>query len=233
MMPLVIIRPQPGCDATLAGAADMGLEARGFPLFSISPVAWSPPDPDTIDALLIGSANAIRHGGDGLLRFAGKPTYVVGGATADVARKAGLAVESVGGGNLQPVLDRIDPAYRRLLRLAGRERVELSPPPGTTIVERVLYASDPQPMPTALVTILGAPTVVMLHSAEAARHFAAECDRHGISREQIALAAIGPRVADAAGTGWKALKSAATPSDPALLALARDLCQNHARSSTE
>ena len=233
MTPLVIIRPQPGCDATLAAAKDMGLAARGFPLFTVSPVAWTPPDPETIDALLIGSANAVRHGGEGLRRYAGKPAYVVGRATADVARQAGLAIAVIGGGHLQPVLNRVDPVHRRLLRLAGRERIDLTPPAGATIVERVLYASDPRPMPPALAAMLASPAVVMLHSAEAARHFAAECDRLGILRDGIALAAIGPRVADAAGTGWKAVKAAETPVDPALLALARDMCQNRNSSSSE
>lgn len=233
MTPLVIIRPQPGCDATLAAAKDLGLDARGFPLFTIAPVAWSPPEPETVDALLIGSANALRHGGEGVQRFAGKPAYVVGRATADAARDAGLAIAAVGRGGLQPVLESIDPAHKRLLRLAGRERLTLSLPAGTTMVERIVYASDPQPVPQDLADLLTAPAVVMLHSAEAARHFAAECDRLGIPKGHITLATIGPRVSGATGTGWKAVKTAQMPGDPALLALARDMCQNRRGSSAE
>jgi len=233
MTPLVIIRPQPGCDATLAAAKDLGLDARGFPLFTIAPVAWSPPEPETVDALLIGSANALRHGGEGVQRFAGKPAYVVGRATADAAREAGLAIAAVGRGGLQPVLDCIDPAHKRLLRLAGRERLTLSLPADATMVERIVYASDPQPVPQELAHLLTGPAVVMLHSAEAARHFAEECDRLGIARGHIALATIGPRVSDAVGTGWNAVKTAQMPGDPALLALAGDMCQNRHGSSAE
>lgn len=233
MTPLVIIRPQPGCDATLAAAKHLRLDARAFPLFAVSPVAWSPPEPDTVDALLIGSANAVRHGGQGLLRYTGKPAYVVGRVTADAANEAGLTVAAVGTEGLQPVLDSVDPAHARLLRLAGRERLTLSPPAGVTMVERIVYASEPQPMPTELAGMLALPAVVMLHSAEAARHFAAECDRLAIARGAIALATIGPRVTHAAGTGWEALKTAETAQDAALLALARDMCQNRPCSSAE
>lgn len=233
MTPLVIIRPQPGCDASLAAAKDLGLDARGFPLFTVAPVAWSAPEPETVDALLIGSANALRHGGDGVQRYAEKPAYVVGRATAEAAREAGLVIAAVGRGGLQPVLDSVDPAHKRLLRLAGRERLNLSPPAGAQIVERVVYASHPQLAPRALADLLAAPAVVMLHSAEAARHFAEECDRLGIARRHIALAAIGPRVSAAAGTGWNAVETADTPDDPALLALARDMCQNRSGSSAE
>ena len=66
--------------------------------------------------------------------------------------------------------------------------------------------------------------VVLLHSAEAARHFAAEVDRLGLSRGRIALAAFAPRIAAAAGTGWAASRAARQPNDPALLALAREMC---------
>ena len=61
MTPLIIIRPQPGCDATLTVARDLRLNAYGFPLFEVTPVAWEGPDPADVDALLIGSANAVRR----------------------------------------------------------------------------------------------------------------------------------------------------------------------------
>jgi uroporphyrinogen-III synthase len=66
--------------------------------------------------------------------------------------------------------------------------------------------------------------VVLLHSAAAARHFAAECNRLSIPRSSISIAAMGARVARAAGTGWAALQSAENPRDDELLALARHMC---------
>ena len=108
MMRLIVIRPQPGCDATLTVARDLRLDAYGFPLFEVAPVAWEAPDPAEVDALLIGSANAVRHAGGQLQLYAGKPAYAVGRATAEVAQQAGLAIAMVGNGGLQAVLNRIE-----------------------------------------------------------------------------------------------------------------------------
>lgn len=227
MVPLIVIRPEPGCSATVATAREMGLEAYGFPLFAVSPLEWEPPEPAAFDALLIGSANAIRHGGAELARFIGKPLYAVGEVTALMARDAGFTVVASGAGGLQSLLDgRIDPAHRRLLRLGGRERVSLTPPSHITLIERIVYASEPLPMPVALAGMLGNPCVVLLHSAEAARHFAHECARTGLSRGHLTLAAIGSRVTAAAGPGWASATSAEQPDETALLALARQLCQS-------
>lgn len=225
MTPVIVIRPQPGCDASVAAARAMGMEAHGFPLFAAEPLAWEAPDPASFDALLIGSANALRHGGPALARYAGKPAYAVGEATARAARDAGLDVVAAGSGGLQAMLDCVRPDHARLLRLAGRERVELSPPAGLSLTERVVYASKPLPIPDGLAALLARPSVVLLHSAEAARHFARECARAGLARTHIALAAIAPRAALAAGEGWAAIAAASSSDDKALLALARDMCQ--------
>jgi uroporphyrinogen-III synthase len=225
MTPLIVIRPQPGADATVTAARDLGLAPRAFPLFDIVPTAWEAPDPAGIDGLLIGSANAVRHAGAALARFRGKPVHAVGQATAAAARAAGLTVAAAGRGGLGGVLAAI-PGQPRLLRLAGREHVDLTVPPGIVLVERIVYASEPRPVPPELAVLLRAPAVVLLHSAIAAAHFAAECDRLGIERANIALVTIGPRVTAACGTGWAVVATAAAPDDAALLAQARHLCQN-------
>lgn len=229
MIPLIVIRPQPGCDATVTAAREIGLEAHGFPLFEVHPLDWEAPDPASFDALLIGSANALRHGGAALAAFQGKPTYAVGAATAEAARAGGLEVVATGEGGLQALLGQLQPDHKRLLRLAGRENVPLAPPTGVTMTERIVYASEALPMPAELIGLLAEPAVILLHSAEGARHFAAQCDLHAIPRSHIALAALGPRIAEAAGEGWAAVASANRPADNALLALARDLCQTVAR----
>ncbi|MDR2857579.1 MAG: uroporphyrinogen-III synthase [Novosphingobium sp.] len=226
MKPLVVIRPQPGNAATVAAARALGLDVRGFALFAVRPVDWSPPPPDSFDAILLGSANAVRHAGPALAAYRGKPAYAVGAATGEAARAAGLDVLAAGAGGIAAVLPALRSGHCRLLRLAGRERVALTPPPGASIRERVVYASEPLPLPPPLAELLERPAVVMLHSAEAARHFSRLCDGHGIRRGRIALAALGPRVAHAAGEGWAALAAAATPDETALLALARQMCQN-------
>lgn len=225
MIPVVAIRPEPGLSATLHQACEAGLDARGWPLFAVRGVAWKCPDPETYDALLLGSANALRHAGPALDRWKGRTAHVVGQPTARAAEADGLVVGAVGSGGLQSVLDTLAGAPLHLLRLTGRERVTLDPPPGMRIDERVVYASEPLPMPADLAALLRAPAVMLLHSGEAARHFAAECARTGLDRSVIALAAIGDRVAEAAGDGWRLVASAARPDEAALLALAGELCQ--------
>ena len=222
--PVVTIRPEPGFTSTVAAGREAGLAITGEPLFEIRPLAWSAPSVDTVDGLLIGSANAIRRGGAQLTPFTGKPVFAVGSSTADAARETGFPVQRVGEGVLQDLLDALSGQRLRLLRLTGAEHVPVTPPAGITVETRVAYESEALPMSPALARTLADGALVLLHSAAAARHFAKECDRLDVDRARIALAALGPRIAAAAGEGWAALRSADRPNDPALLALAREMC---------
>ncbi len=225
MIPLAVIRAQPGCDSSVARARGLGLDARAFALFAMQPCAWQVPDAGQFDAVLAGSANAFRHGGESLVRLRQLPVLAVGPATAQAARASGFAVGATGQGGLQLLLDQLPPGMTRLLRLCGCERVALAPPVGVTVDERVVYAAEALPMPAALRDFLARPCVVALHSGEAAAHFAALCEARQVARGHVALAAIGPRVAQAAGTGWADVQAAGRPDDAALLALAAQMCQ--------
>lgn len=225
MMPVIVLRPARGSASTVQQAAAAGLTVQAFPLSRIDPVAWDPPAPDTVDGLLLGSANAVRLAGPALDLYRDKPAFVVGPATAVAARQAGLAVKLAGSGGLQQVLDGVPGGTLRLLRLAARRHVELTLPPGLTVDTRIVYEAQDLPVPDALAELLRAPALVLLHSAGVAGHFAAECNRLGIDRSLVSLAALGPRIADAAGDGWAAVAHPAKPLEADLLALARDLCQ--------
>lgn len=220
---VLVLRPEPGTRATIAAGTGLGLNIVGSPLFEIRPLRWDPPPRGEVDGLLLGSANAIRQAGSALAAFRGKPAYVVGRATARAAETAGLTVAAIGRGHLQSLVDSLVPPLR-LLRVTGAEHVALVPPPGITIATRIAYESAPLPMSGDLVERLGQDALVLLHSAAAARHFAAECDRLGISRGKVRLAALGPRIAAAAGGGWREVRSAASPDEAALLALVRQMC---------
>lgn len=221
---LLALRPEPGLATTLEKARALGLVITGHALSEIRPVAWDCPDPALFDALLVGSANVFAHGGPDLARLTDKPVFAVGEATASAARAAGFAVEMIGSGGLQGVLDAI-PGPRHLLRIAGEEHVPLTPPAGVSFDTVIAYRNCPLPLdPAASLLDLGA-ALVLLHSAATARHFAAECDRLGLDRGHIALAALGPRIADAAGSGWAAVHIAPRPDEAALLALVFDLCE--------
>ena len=224
-LPIVTIRPEPGASFTVATGDEEGLEVAAFPLFAVRPLPWQAPDPETVDGLLLGSANAIRHGGPELERVRALPAWCVGQATAAAARDAGFRIAAIGTGGLQQVLDGLAGQRLRLLRLSGAERVPLAAPEGVAIAESTVYETRAMPLPNALEATLRDGALVLLHSAAAARHLASEVDRLEIARGRIALAALGPRIADAAGTGWHAIRSAEMPSDEALLSLARLMCQ--------
>lgn len=220
---LLALRPEPGLAATLDKARATGLAITGHALTEIRPVAWACPDPAGIDGLLIGSANAILHGGEHLPGLTAKPVYAVGEATAAAARSAGFTVAMTGSGGLQGVLDAI-PAPCHLLRIAGEEHVPLVPPPGVTFAEVIAYRSVMLPLDPVAPLLASGEALVLLHSAATAAHFAAECDRLGIDRACVSLAALGPRIAAAAGQGWAAVHTAPRPDEAALMQLAFDLC---------
>ncbi|WP_421853469.1 uroporphyrinogen-III synthase [Novosphingobium sp.] len=223
MLPVLVIRPEPGNAATVAAARALGLDARGYPLFDMAPAPWTVPDPAPYRALLAGSANVFRLGGEGLARLRRLPVHAVGAVTADAARAAGFAVGAIGEGGLQPMVSALPPG--RYLRLAGEKRVPLALPAGVEVDDIVVYAAAGLPMPPALVSALAGPAVVLLHSGEAAAHFAAESARLGVSRNVIALACLAPRIGQMAGDGWQHVEIAETRSDQAVLALAVQMCK--------
>ena len=220
--PVIVLRPQPGNAATLAAAHHHNLVAHSFPLFEVAPMEWHAPQ-GSFGAILAGSANVFRHGGTQLSAFRSVPVMAVGATTAEAARTAGFTVSCIGEGGLQPLVETLSPGD--YLRLAGQDRVTLSPPAAVRIATEVVYAARPLPVPPALCALLGKGGVVLLHSGEAARHFARECERLGISRNHIYLACLAPRIADLAGSGWGAIETAKTRTDTDLLALASRMCQ--------
>ena len=227
-VPILTLRPEPGSRATIGAGHEACLTIEACPLFEVRPLAWDPPSAESVDGLLLGSANALRHAGPGLDLFRGKPVHAVGEATARAAEAVGFTVATVGPGSLQPLVDELAPPLR-LLRITGAEHVPVAPPPGIEMETRVAYESAPLPLPGAVASRIGEGALVLLHSAAAARHFAAECDRLGVPRSRVRLAALGPRIAAAAGEGWAEVRSATEPREPPLLALARDMC--HERPS--
>lgn len=220
---VLVVRPEPGLSSTMALAKDMGLNAIGYPLFEVQSCAWDCPDPGALDALLIGSANAIRHGGDALRSLRDKPVYAVGETTATTAREAGFTVADTGTGGLQNVLDTIA-APLCLLRVAGAEHVALDPPAGVNIHTVIAYKSVPLELPEPLRPLHDLGLTVLLHSAAAARHFDSESRRLALQRDRIQLVVIGPRVASALGNGWRAIHVSPAPNDAAMLELAKDVC---------
>lgn len=224
-LPVFVLRPEPGLTATLVAAHGLGIAARGMPLARIGPVAWKAPA-EPFDAILIGSANAVRHGGRELDKVRHLPVLAVGEATAQAAREAGFAVQRVGEGGLQGLLDGLGgDTPLRLLRLAGETRLPVDSSATTTIVTVVTYAAEYLSLSAAQGAMLGEGGVVMLHSGAMAQHFAEQCEALGVARERLSIVALAPRIAEMANGGWRSVHIAAARNDAALLEMAAGVCQ--------
>jgi uroporphyrinogen-III synthase len=218
---IAVLRPEPGNTATAAAIEALGLTAIRLPLFEVHAVDWAPPDVTRFDALLLTSANTPRHAGPGLATLRGLPTHAVGDATAAAARDAGLEVVAVGdrdGAAL--VAAAAASGVQRALLLGGRDRAVEE---HSIIAEAIaVYASEPVAVALEALDQL-AGSVVLLHSARAARRVADLIDRAGIDRRTVRLAAISAVAADAAGGDWEHIAAAPSPDGVTLIALARTL----------
>lgn len=224
MRRLIIVRPEPGASASVREAAALGLDAVAMPLFAIEPLTWDVAEPGQFGGLLLTSANALRHGGEGLRKLRGLPVHAVGEATAAAARDAGFEVATSGHAGVERLLGSIDPDLR-LLHLCGEHRtpVQSSQP----ITEVPVYRSAQLPAPLQFSQIEG--QVVAVHSARAAARVGELADQQRLDRSSVAIAAISQSAALAAGSGWQICAVAERPDSAALLALAARLCDSPVR----
>lgn len=215
MKPLVLIRPEPGLSASAERARALGLEVIRWPLFRIEPVEWQMPDADSHDAILLTSANAARQAESGLSQLSHLPVYAVGEATADAARRAGLAVVGVGDAGVDRLLALV-PEAARLLHLTGADRAAQAVQRDLTevIVYRSVATDDAPPGDLA-------GSVIAVHSPRAGQALAERVH----DRSAITIAAISDAAGKACGPGWASIAIAARPHDEHLLPLAVTLCQ--------
>jgi uroporphyrinogen-III synthase len=218
MRKVVILRPEPGAGQTLARARELGLDATALPLFEVRPIEWAVPDIRRFDALLVTSANAVRHAEHQLEQLRGLRAYAVGEATAAGLRSAGFDLAGVGPGGVERLLSSLEPDLR-LLHLCGEHRHS---PAGASqaITALPVYRSEAIAAPCALEQLNGG--VAVVHSARAGQRLAELAP----ARERTRVAAISAQVAQACGTGWERIVAADVPTDEALLSLAEWLCQD-------
>lgn len=222
MIPLLILRPQPGADETAARARALDLSPVVAPLFTVRALPWSPPRADAFDAIMLTSANAARRAGAGLAGFLGLPCYAVGEATAAAAADAGFSDVRIGPEDGVALLMAMETdGIARALHPCGADHVTLEPASMRITRMPVYEAQAVKVLPPETEAALAEEPVALLHSARAAQLFGALVP----DRSQVTVAAISPRTARAAGSGWRRLAVAAEPRDHALLALAAKLCQ--------
>ena len=216
-MRVLVVRPQPGADATATRLAALGHEPVVQPLLETRPVAWAL-SAQTPDAVILSSAAAVRHAGPLADGLKGLPAYAVGEATAAAARRAGWAAVTVGPGTMQALIDGLAGGRaRRLLHLAGAGLTPVAVPAALSLTRLTVYETPLLALP-ALPDVAG----VLLHSPRTAAQFASEWDRLGGRRDAVQLLAISAASLSAAGTGWARALAAPQPTEPtesALLAM--------------
>lgn len=221
MSRIIILRPQPGADATAERARALGLAAEVLPLFIVAPLAWTPPDPARFDALMITSANAARHAGADLKRYAALPLFVVGAASAHACREQGLEPVMVGESNAAALVARIAQAgHARVLHLCGADVTEAAS--GALDIVRVPVYRSVEGEGCDLSGHLHPGDILLVHSPRAGARLAMLVDPE--ARPAFSLVAISSQALASAGSAWASAQAAPQPTDAAMLALARELC---------
>lgn len=220
-LPIAVLRPEPGNAATATAIEALGRRALRLPLFDIVPLPWDGPDPGAHDALVLTSANAVRHASPALARYAALPVHAVGAATAAAARAAGLNVVATGSGDGRALLDAAQAeGVRAALLLTARDRA-VAAHPAVSAIETV-YASEAID-PVDATPLAG--SVALVHSRRAAERLAEIVS----DRSHIAVAAISDAAATGLGGGWRGVTVAARPDNAAVIAAAITLADTLAR----
>jgi len=223
MTRLLVLRPEPGAAATVANAVAAGWHPIAAPLFTIVPVDWEAPDAAAHDALMLTSAQAVRHAGPALALYRALPVYAVGEATGVAAMEAGFSDVRMGSADAALLVTMmVRDSVMHPLHLAGREHRVLDAAP-IPITRRIVYAADPvAELPPAARAAIEQDAVALLHSQRAGAVFADLLVRAGIDPAAVRVAAI----SGAAANGpWQRVKVADAPGDSALLAAAARLCE--------
>ena len=212
---IAVLRPEPGNAQTAAAIEAAGGRAIRLPLFEARPMPWTAPDPAGHDAMILSSANAIRHGGAGLARLRSLPVLAVGAATAAAARDAGFRVIATGDGGIEAVMAAAQAAgVRHALHLTGLDHRPGDP--GVIADTLCVYESAALSVGEEQAAQLNG-AMALVHSARAGKALAA---LPGIDRATIAIAAISKGAAEVVGRDWQQVAVALHPRDDALIALA-------------
>jgi len=223
MIPLVLLRPQPGNDASAMRAREMGLTVIQVPLFDVLPADGGPMPAGPFDALLLTSINGVRFGATIMTAFAGIPIYAVGEATAYAARLAGHENVITGGGDAQSTAAMIAADGRRsVLHVAGEE-VRPYDSLGVSVVRYTVYRTVERDIAAvrAALSRLGQ-AVIAVHSPRAGIQLTLLIPT--TRRMRLHVVAISENAARVCGKGWASLTVSERPDDTALLHCVETLC---------
>lgn len=224
-MHLLLTRPEADNEPLAGRLRAAGHRVSGAPMLEIDALGGGPIDDRPAAGILLGSANAVRHGAARLARRE-LPVWCVGEATAAAAAAAGFRDLRVGGGDgatlARFVIEQARPDDGPLLYPCGVER---RPEPERGLLQAgfrveavpVYEAREADGLPEAVADALarGDIDAVLLYSPRSARRFADLAAR--MLRPGLVLAALSPAVAGALGDVHGRVVTAPRPDEAALL----------------
>lgn len=217
-MKVLIIRPQPGADATARRFAAAGYAPVLMPLFAIEHLPPPSVSVDRYDAIMLTSGNAARATCRFLESARDTPIYAVGSATASALANLSLPVAATGSSGVEALVGvAAADGHKKLLWLAGEDHSAVPQIAGVHIDIAIVYRSAVLETPADFAAQVAVCDAVILHSSRAAAHFSGLCDAGGISRSKITLATFSNAIADSAGDGWAQIIVAPSPNDAALM----------------
>lgn len=225
-MHLLLTRPAGDNELLARRLRAAGHRVSIAPMLDIRSLGSAPLDDSAAAGLVLGSANAVRHGAARLTRR-DLPVWCVGPATADAARTAGFHDIRTGGGDgtelARLIVTQANPADGPLLYPCGKER---RPEPerglaraGFRIIAVPVYeACEVATLPGAVAEALarGDIEVVLLYSPRTARHFCALVAAD--VRARLGFAVLSPAVARELGPDRRRAVTAGAPDEESLLA---------------
>lgn len=223
MIPLVLLRPQPGNDSTAARAREMGITVIQVPLFDVQPADGGALPTGSYDAMLLTSINGVRFGATVIAAFAGIPIYAVGEATAYAARIAGHEGVITGGGDAQSTAAMMAADGRHSILHISGEEVRPFDSLGMSVQRYTVYRTVECDTAAVRAALNGLGQVV----------FAVHSPRAGIQlsllvpttrRMRMHVVAISAAAARVCGKGWASLTVSERPDDTALLHCVETLC---------
>lgn len=228
---LLVTRPEPEASETVRAARAAGFAAIAAPLLAIRPVAAAEAAsattaPDAVLLTAARSASLLRAALPGLAPST--PLFAVGPRTAAAARAAGFTAVVATATDGQAALEAaVAAGHARILHARGTEHRPLMVPAGARVEPLPLYrAVAVRSLPARARDALKGGAVALLFSPRSAALFRRLVERAGMAPGELAIAALSPAVAAAAGPGWRGVAVAQRPQTADVLAAARWLWQD-------
>ncbi len=231
-MKMLVTRPEPDAQATLARLGALDIEAVAAPLMLRQTLDISLPPPDGFNAMVLTSANAVRAlaDRDSLDPYRHLPVFAVGDHTAREAIQAGFIRVSSAAGAFQDLVNAMSIARLQgpIFYPAGRHQsadlARALAPLGIMVATSKVYeivAADALPE-TILCELGHAIGAVLVYSRRSAQVFAQLADRlQRPERQRLAMLCMSEAVAEPLlEARFNRISLADRPDEDAMMALA-------------